>query len=329
MRTSIRALTCRNTARWLLTSYACFRPGVVPMWSCRRLDDPRVLRRRALPDSVPGMRVRVATWNLNRRGHATWTRLTRLRDVADVILVQEARPPLKSTWQVPVGMAAYPPLDREDRWGPVPSGAARTGIVVLNPAFELRPCARWNEARATSRRGTLTLRDLYAGDEYCMTLASGYGMFEEMDVSERSMRLIVDDLEPLISADTQVVLGGDFNMWIQPWQGTPYPPYKAVFDRLDSLGMYDCLAVDQYARTREPLEGCPCGGGIECRHVRTLRHMNNPASVPWQVDYIFLSRSLRPLLRSARTLDDDSVWAASDHCPVLAEFDVPTASPSP
>jgi hypothetical protein len=33
VRTPTRALTWGNTARWLLTLYAFFEPGVVPLWS--------------------------------------------------------------------------------------------------------------------------------------------------------------------------------------------------------------------------------------------------------------------------------------------------------
>lgn len=54
--------------------------------------------------------------------------------------------------------------------------------------------------------------------------------------------------------------------------------------------------------------------------------MNRAERVPWQVDYIFASAGLQPALQGCRTIEDASIWEASDHCPVVAHFDlVPVA----
>lgn len=188
----------------------------------------------------------MATWNLNRRGPETWTKLASLRDVADLVLVQEARPPGAGYWNAPAGIDSYPPLDLPAAWESVPSGAAPTGIVVLNDRFKLQPhgnapaLGSEDSVELLSHAGTLTVCDVHADDDYVTTVASAYGMFEQRDVSELSMHRIVNEVERLlVDPDVHLVLGGDFNMWIQPWQGAPYGPYREVFERLQSLGMRD------------------------------------------------------------------------------------------
>jgi hypothetical protein len=90
--------------------------------------------------------------------------------------------------------------------------------------------------------------------------------------------------------------------------------------------LFDCLYAG-VGEPRPPLVNCPCGGGDDCQHVRTLRFRRNPNSVPWQNDYIFASRNLASRLRDCRTLDTEDIWAESDHCILLAtfEFDAPAS----
>lgn len=272
------------------------------------------------------MEIGIGTWNLNRRSLATWDRLADLDDRVDIILVQEACPPRLGEWRPPSSMTAVPPLDDPAAWLPVPSGAARTGVVSLRSAVELQPRPVADGER--SRAGTLTVCDVLSNGVQVLTVASGYGMFEDGDVSERSMGLIVDDLLTLSQEPgLRLLLGGDFNMWIQPWRdGLPYGPYADVFSRLADSGMHDCLQLEAISSLRGPLIDCPCGGDDPCRHVRTLRHMHRESSVPWQVDYLFANDELVTYLRSAEVLGDEDFWAFSDHCPVVARFALPDAS---
>ncbi len=68
------------------------------------------------------------------------------------------------------------------------------------------------------------------------------------------------------------------------------------------LGMIDCL------------------GEFHTDFVRTHRHKNNPDSVPYQDDWIFASKKLKPV--SCAPLDTEEAWKLSDHCPVVAEFEI-------
>ncbi len=50
--------------------------------------------------------------------------------------------------------------------------------------------------------------------------------------------------------------------------------------------------------------------------------MNRVNSKPWQNDYLFASTSLVPSLTSWTRLTSDEMWSKSDHCPVIATFDL-------
>ena len=169
------------------------------------------------------MLLRIATWNLNRRGSVTWTRLAALADVADLVLIQEAQPPIVTGEEPYAWLACWPELPDPDGWGTVPSGAARTGVVLLNPKLELRSADRevpiqLADESTRSHHGTLTTCDVHLAGDYLLTVGSAYGMFESKDVSELSMGRIVNEVEWLLPKRPRLILGGDFNMWIQPWK---------------------------------------------------------------------------------------------------------------
>lgn len=245
-----------------------------------------------------------------------WDTLTGLRQDADVLLVQESRPPVDGTWQA-AGISAWPPITERLKWHPVASGASPVGVVLLDDSLDVRPIEVGRQAR--SQIGTLVLCDVLRDDEQLLTVASAYGMFEDGDVSERSMRTIVEDLgEQFAAPGARVVLGGDFNMWIQPWRGAPYGPYLEVFELLEGYGAFDCLQAG-VPPTRGALDGCSCGGGSTCTHVQTFRS-NRPNAGRWQNDYIFASSALRSALKRCEVLDRFELWQASDHAPVVATF---------
>jgi hypothetical protein len=225
---------------------------------------------------------------MNGRDDLTWNKLSELRSEVDVALVQEVAPP-SAGWRRATELIVCPPVD-EARELRTPNDGYPARIVALHPDIRLheRPL---HEAR--SHPGTLAVADVLFHDDRVMTIASAYGMLEDRDFSDRSMHLILDDLEPMLASESaQLVLGGDFNMWTQPWNGAPREPYRRAFDRIASLGLFDCLQSGVDPR-RDYLAKCPCGDPASCTHVRTLRHMNSADSTPWQVDYLFASEDLK------------------------------------
>jgi hypothetical protein len=97
--------------------------------------------------------------------------------------------------------------------------------------------------------------------------------------------------------------------------------HRATIARFEALGFVDCLGTS-VAADRVPLAGCPCGPAPDCRHVRTYRHDNKADGLPWQNESFFATRALASSLTSCAPVDDEAAWALSDHCPVVAEFEL-------
>lgn len=96
---------------------------------------------------------------------------------------------------------------------------------------------------------------------------------------------------------------------------------RATFARFDAFGLVECLA-NGVPVDRGPLAGCMCGPAPDCRHVKTYRHENSIDGKPWQNEYVFATKPLADALISCAPVDDGQAWALSDHCPVVAEFEV-------
>jgi endonuclease/exonuclease/phosphatase family metal-dependent hydrolase len=211
--------------------------------------------------SVGGV-IRLGTWNMNISGYDRWAEaslplkwqtLVGLRQDADVMLVQEARPPVHGTWHG-AGISAWPPLTDRIAWRQVTSGASPAGVVLLSGNLALRPIEVQGPAR--SHEGTLAICDVLRDGEPLVTVASAYGMFEEGAVSERSMRAVVEDLRELFAEPgSRIVLGGDFNMWIQPWMATPMS-CTGILSRAMSREVREACDVRRVTRCLRPCDRC-------------------------------------------------------------------------
>lgn len=283
------------------------------------------------------------TWNMARGAYrrggdadnaVRWHRLAALG--FDVALVQEASPPshsLAESWQVW-------PADT-DGWSTGGTRPWATGIVVFNPEIRLTGISqvKLGEPRpassvSASHPGAFCVALLaISGRPRPLMAVSLYGLMDDpvWGGAERyattSLQRSLSDITPLVDADVHsgVVLAGDLNAGTQNTPGERLWRYHAqnvaVFDRLRSLGLVDCLAQTS---ERGPLLGCPCGPAPRCRHVQTHRHPRS--SRPWQNDYIFVSDHLLGAVESCEPVDDPRMWEASDHCPVALELD--TANPT-
>jgi hypothetical protein len=225
------------------------------------------------------MDLRVAIWNLNQRGAPTWDRLSSLR--ADVVLVQEARPP--ANWSAPEPLASWPPHHLPERWVSQSPRKWSAGVIVLNPRFSLVPRPEFSgpveEPSDEHRRqlGTLAVADVGLEDVAVLTVASAYAMFQMIPETGQqdsylTMNSILDELAPLIEQPrSRIVIGGDFNSWLH----SPYAasePYQAVFDRLASLGMHDCIRAkaSDTQRTRCPaVSAARATGALTFRPIAT------------------------------------------------------------
>ena len=151
-----------------------------------------------------------------------------------------------------------------------------------------------------------------------IVVVSMYGMIHE-SYAVTTVQGLLNDLTPLIDSalGKRLVVGGDLNLSTQL-----DPPHRQrhqnVFERFEAFGLVNLLSL---RNTRTPLEGCPCDDA-PCRHVQTHRH--NRSDKPWQDDYLFASKALAERLTNSYALDsgDPDPWSLSDHCPVVAEFDL-------
>src|ERR1035437_9832749 len=152
-------------------------------------------------------------------------------------------------------------------------------------------------------------------------IVSLYGIWDTMpdngDIfAEATLHRALSDLTWLFQATAtkRLVLAGDLNIWRGYGQKKWEPRYRTVFDRLEAYGL-DLAGPHRTLGT--PLEGCPCGAGTACSHVRTYRHQHSRNSTPYQNDYVF-ARGVQ--VARCDTLDEERHWEHSDHCPILIEL---------
>jgi exonuclease III len=263
------------------------------------------------------VRLRVATWNMN---HWAWRAEDRRRAwefldevvAPDVALVQEAAvPPGRARVVGPEG-----PASAKRPWG---------AMVVSRE----QPIARLPIVRVRWHRGTVDLLRTLLGSvavarvtpaEAAPVVAiSVYGGVEP-GFESTTMHRILSDLTPLLDGKhgKRVVLGGDFSCSTQV-EKARRARHGNVFDRVRALGLVDLLAGTRRRRPR--LRGCPCGAS-DCAHVQT--HRAKRSRVPWQFDYLYATRPLAERVTLCRALNGGEAdpWALSDHCPVVADFDL-------
>jgi exonuclease III len=278
------------------------------------------------------MQIKIATWNMDHwkgvrrtptHTQQAWDYVATLK--ADVVLLQEAVPP-------PPAFAAtvFPPRDEPARWHSGGRAAFGTAVVVFGHAateVESRPlgAADRTQQLPQSHPGAFVAAKVALGNDTELLAVSLYGvldgpLLDKETYSTTSLHRSLSDLTPALyrARMRPVILGGDLNVSTQfaaPWRAA----HRAVFDRITAFGVEDCTRAT--AATREALVGCPCDEAEACIHVQTHRHPQS--QVPWQNDYLFASRNkLMKHLVSCQTLDEPGAWALSDHCPVVATFEV-------
>ena len=259
--------------------------------------------------------MRIVTWNMNH-----WQRTDEQRAASseylwksikpDVALLQEAAPPFPAPDVSRVGG-----IDSRRPWG-----SAVVSGLPLQPVTSVRSAYGGEEVDLLrTYPGCVAVADVTVGDSEHITAVSVYGVWDA-GYADTTMHRIISDLTPLFDSTRwkRIVLGGDFNVSTQC-----DPPQRArdktVFDRLQSLGLVDLLALQRPKRTSRT--DCWCDDKGSCGHVHTHKH--NKSTRPWHNDYLFASKDLVSKVKSCAAVDDPDIWTYSDHCPVVAEIDVP------
>ena len=275
------------------------------------------------------MRFSVATWNMDHwkgvlrdRGHTekAWAYVRALG--ADIVLLQEAVPP-PSAFD-----GTVPSRERAERWHS--GGRARFGTSVVvfgHEALEIEVGAldgdRSRRLQQTHPAAFVAARVKIGQHE--VSAVSLYGFLEgplmdKQTYATTSLQRTLSDLTPLLNArSTMRVVGGDLNVSTQ-FGANDRAAHRSVFARIASFGLGDCTRAT--AGDRPTLSACSCSEPEGCVHVQTHRHPKS--KIPWQIDYLFASeKQLMPKLVACRAIDDDPlVWELSDHCPLVAAFEL-------
>jgi len=248
------------------------------------------------------VRIRIVTWNMNHsfRRHQTakqWAYLDSLKPT--VALVQEA--PRRDGYENMV-------LREIPRSGLVAGILGYEGVTLTEiPVVPLGQHVPEGHLES-SHSGAFVVARAHVAGRAAITAISIYGVmtsvFTKIVYATTAVQRMLSDLTPVIDMHRSrdaVVMGGDLNITPQ----IPPPDSKAhvaIIDRIKAFDMIDCL------------------GAFNDGFVRTLRHRNSPESAPYQNDWIFASKKLKAI--SCEALDSEDSWVLSDHCPVVAEFEL-------
>jgi hypothetical protein len=273
------------------------------------------------------------TWNLNRatwqgrhrfetsyaHARAAWEELGSFS--VDVALLQEATPPPSDlarppTVTQPVG------VDREawrSRPGPKRwwcSAVAAWDVDLRAPSDEDRSEPLYVSQKGAYAVGVATISDTR------IVVASVYALWDygwlpqgaKPRYAHTSLHRAISDLTPVLDTANHgmsVIVGGDFNTSSQ-FPSPHREAFRTVHDRLSGLGLHN---VSLRAED-ESLDGCPCLDE-PCRHVQTYE-----GQVPYQDDYLYMSKDLMRRTRLVKIERTASVQAVSDHFPLMVEVDL-------
>lgn len=262
--------------------------------------------------------LRVATWNMDN-----WKQSASSRDVAwrwlretvhpDIALLQEAIP------SHDVGKVIWREtgIDRNRPWS---SAVASFGPVLKEIRKWKGDANRGKKDLCRSFPGTVIVAQVGLPHLDPIMVVSIYGLIDD-GYASTTVHQQVSDLNPLLDSPQgrRLIIGGDLNCSTQL-----DPPYRSIhrnlFGRFEAYGLVDLTWATR--NQRPVLADCPCDESPGCGHVQTHRH--GRSSKPWQDDYLFASRALAQKVVACEVVNDGSPspWDFSDHCPVVATFDL-------
>ena len=281
----------------------------------------RLCHRRVPPliGNGSNMSLKIATWNMNRWQQSeaerlgAWSYLTETVQ-PDIALLQETVPP-PGQENVVYCMGG---IGMRRPWGSAVVGYGRS---VTELTTVKSPYADRDVSLLQTHPGCVAIAQTPLPDGSLLTVISVYGLIDAGYAQTTVLRILAD-LTPIFDTGLfreHMVLGGDLNIGKM---GRPTDKhvqrYKLMFEYFETFGFVDCL--DWMFGAARHLPHCPCGQAL-CRHTRTQRRRQSP-DVPYNNDYILASRGMAERLTSCHALDQDDAWALSDHCPVVADFDI-------
>lgn len=270
--------------------------------------------------------IELVSWNVNRR--SLWDESA--EGSVDVALLQEAPRPSPDS-----GFAGVPAPDGDwstRGW----NHEARTCIVNCSGRLDVRGRALKDpesdsevEALGVSRRGSLTVADIYRGDDFLLTVVSAYGAWERAAAideifADASVHRLLSDIAPLITgrSSERVLIAGDLNILHGYGEhGDAYwaARYQTVFDRAAAMGLeFSGPQAPNGRQANPPAAEMPAGS----RDVPTFRHSRQtPKTATRQLDFVFATRNIAPMV-AVRALNQPDEWGPSDHCRIRISIDL-------
>lgn len=269
--------------------------------------------------------ITVATWNLHqgvdKRAEniaATWRYLE--REVRPTVaLVQEAF------------AKSIPETAGGNFYWPAGEVSYETALVAYAGSLDPLPdvITRYSTRRSFAIRPTIpatfaAAKVVGVPDVEPFVAISFYGRMAPLYAQTGVLRAVAD-LIPLFDApelNRRIVLGGDLNVYDQTRDRAMRERWKAILAMVEALGLVNLLKRTR--ADRAPAPGCPCEEP-DCWHVETFRHRNRRDDTPgyFTTDYLFATEELAARLTALEVWGDrPEVWALSDHCPLVARFDL-------
>ncbi len=144
------------------------------------------------------------------------------------------------------------------------------------------------------------------GKNVKLTVISIYNNIHKLRGATGNLHIILSYLTPLLLnkfGKREFIIGGDLNTSLQwenqnrRWRGMSQ---KILFGRIEDFELINCT------------------NKFHGRHIQTYR--DKRSEVPWQNDYIFVSKVLEGRLISCDVVDNPEVNKLSDHNPLILEI---------
>jgi exonuclease III len=245
------------------------------------------------------MKLKIATWNMNYRSHtktknkAAWDFIANVI-APDIFLAQESKPE---------GEIGY----NRKIWHPIPN--RQWGSGVFTKTYSVKELVFPN-----TYFGSLVGAEVEIPNGISLTVFSMYGLLDQ-GYATTTIHKMLSDLTFVLMGEGEysgknqnVVMGGDLNISIQCDEGKReryIKAHKICFERIEDFGF-----VNSFSKFYDD-------------YVQTLRHIRS--SVPWQNDYLFVSRNLAIRVKSCKVIYEDysiDIEKFSDHNPVVIELEL-------
>lgn len=270
---------------------------------------------------------RIATWNMDH-----WKRTAQVRSSAWTYLADQVRP------DVALVQEAVPPSDLVSIYHEIGVGRHFGSAVVSygTPMSEVRTAVtRYSASRAFDLHqtfpGSVAIAEVRPQNSDPITVISLYGLIDVY--AQTTVLQQVADLIPLFDTgkddEMRIVLAGDLNLHTQARASVERRRAAGIIGAIESLGLVNLFELTK--DDRPPYPNCRCADSGHCYHVETHRHASlRDDRMGGHNDYIFASPALAVKGRVDLELFHGSeAWGLSDHCPIVASFDLRRTTPLP